>query len=80
MNTCFTWERKNAGHWCHGLQITPYRDGNESTEAELAHVLVEIEKRFPSIEDVRSGERFSDSSLKSVNPFGILPWRSGLST
>ena len=43
------------------------------TGATAFKLRVEIAKRFPSIEDVRSRERFSDSSLESVNPLDVLP-------
>ena len=32
MNTCLVYCRENAGHWCFGLHIHPYKGGVESTE------------------------------------------------
>ena len=61
MNQCFSYVRKNAGHWCFGLLDMKYVDGNNSSEVTESQALT-IAK---------------EGGLESVNDFDIITFLSG---
>ena len=62
MNTCFSYARKNMGHWGCGCLIMEYNGGVES--AAHFYVIPAVDEiTFPSVEDVRAGRSFDNDSL-----------------
>ena len=75
MNICFIHIRKNAGHWCFGLMIVKYVDGNQSffDDRTLAESIRTMQ--FPSSDEVRQGQTTTAiiDELMELDPLEILP-------
>ena len=72
MNTCFSHVRKNARHWCFGLLVMSYRDGNESGSRKECRELADISDNFPSAVQVEAGKSYSNTDLLECLPCNIL--------
>jgi len=63
MNSCFSYSRKNAGHWCAGAHIMKYNGGVESSpEFDIIDSIDSM--TFPTGEEVRNGVVFDGSNLE----------------
>jgi len=62
MNTCLIYCRVNAGHWCFGLDIYPYKGGVKSTKRTGTTLPKGL--KFPTSEKVAKGATFDGSKLK----------------
>ena len=70
MNTCLSHCRKNAEHWCFGLQIYPYKGGVESTERTGTALPKDLV--FPTWKQVlKEGNTFDGA--KQLRKFNLVP-------
>mmetsp|Transcript_3991 Transcript_3991/g.11344 ORF Transcript_3991/g.11344 Transcript_3991/m.11344 type:complete len:351 (-) Transcript_3991:173-1225(-) len=70
MNTCLVKCRENAGHWCFGLEIYPYKGGVESTECKSTALPKDLE--FPTWKQVlKEGNTFDGA--EQLRKLDIVP-------
>ncbi len=68
MNTCFIHSRCKAGHWCFGLLLAAYTDG-ETTPDEIDHSFVDLIGR-----NENGVATFDGVPIQDLNPFEVLTY------
>ena len=61
LNICYRFVRENAGHWCNGLQIMEYTNGQVSHDVTLSTVLDDM--KFPTSGEVEKGTLYVANDL-----------------